>query len=98
MLLTRTILLPSGNRTKIGRTYLFLIASPSSFCVFFIFFDCSVFRFYFHKHKLSKIYIIINCIGVKYSVILFSLHKKQFVKLLIIALNKKACFQRGFEF
>ena len=45
--------------------------SPLSFCL-------SVFQFNFLK--LYNIYIIIVYVGVRYSVILLSLYKKQFVK------------------
>ena len=43
-----------------------------------VFSVCSVFRI--HLQKLYKIYMIIVYIGISYSVILFSLYKKQFVK------------------
>ena len=45
--------------------------SLSSFCIFCVL-AYSVFRF--HLHKLYQIYIIIFYIGVRYSVILFSLY------------------------
>ena len=61
---------------------------------FLLFSACSVFRF--RRHKLYNISVFIVYVGFRYSVILFSLHKKQYVITCFEII--KTCFQmRGLE-